>query len=250
MAFFNLRELYAAVKAGEKALSAAESQPESGLIGKICRDLGWYYFALGDTHLSEQMLNRFLDNLDCYPEHAPLVPEVHHNLALVHRQRRRYREAIIAHEQAASLFGQTGNKAYAMLSYRGVIVCHLLQENANAALPYIHLVADYLRFSADPNLAAHHLTDWARYWRLKGDLMTSLAFCEEALIPGRPGSDDHVHAEAALIAAENAFDLGNYAEAPMFASISLNCALNVGHPLLMNRVSAIRRRLHELPALA
>jgi len=245
-AHFYVQDVFAAVKLGERVLELATSTENWEYIGKARFDLGTFYLTLGDTHLARQHLTQFLAELDRYPEAADLEARAHHNLGFIFRQRREYDQALASHQKAVALFHRDQNPRLKMEALRGVIWCHLYAGDPTGAWPYIEQVAAYLRDNHDEGLSASLLTDLACYHRLMGDIKRSMDFCEEALVPGRPGVDDHVLATACVIAGENALDVGRTHEAGMFANLALDYALKAKHPFLMNRASALRRRLYEI----
>lgn len=245
-AHFYVQDVFAAAKLGEKVLELATASGNWEYIGKSRFDLGTFYLTLGDTHLARQHLTRFLTELERYPEAADLEARAHHNLGFIFRQRREYDHALASHQKAVALFQRDQNPRLKMEALRGVIWCHLYAGNPTGAWPYIEQVGAYLRENHDEGLSASLLTDFAYYYRLIGDIKRSMDFCEEALVPGRPGVDDHILATACVIAGENALDVGRTHEAGMFANLALDYSLKAKHPFLMNRASALRRRLHEI----
>lgn len=245
LAHYYLGEVFAAIKLGEKALEAAHSLGARELIGRARYDLGEYYLMLGDTHLAHEHLKEFLAELPQYPEVGALEAKAHHNLALVLRQRREYDQAAAEHRRAAQLFEAAGDDRLHMEAIRGIIWCCLTTEQPSEAWPYIQQLSDHLEKHPDDQLRASLLTDLAYYYRLVGDLKLSMDYCEEVLIPGRPGVDDHILATACILAGETAFDLGHGTEAGKLATLGLDYALKAKGPFLMNRVSALRRRILE-----
>lgn len=246
LANFYLQDVFAAAKLGEKAVELAGSLGDWELIGKTRSDLGTIYSKLGDSHLAREYLLSFLVDLDRYPDLRRSEAAVHHNLGLVYRQRKEYENSLTSHHMAATLFERQGDHRLKVDAIRGVIWCLLTMGDPVAAWPYIEQVSAYVRDHQDEMLSASLLTDLAQYYRLIGDIKTSMDFCEEALVPGRPGVDDHILATASVIAGENALDVGQRREAGMFAGFALDYALKAKHPLLMNRASSLRRRIHEL----
>lgn len=245
LAHYYVQDVFAAAKLGEKALERASAIGEWELIGRARYDLGEFYLTLGDSHLAREHLAQFLSDLPHYPQIQGLEAKAHHNLALILRQRREYEKAITYHETAASLHRRENRDREAMEAVRGIIWCHLAASRPAAAWPYIEQVSMYLQSHSDDGLSASLLTDLAYYHRLSGDIRTSMDFCEEALVPGRPGVDDHILATACVIAGENALDVGQHKEAGMFANLALDFALKAKHPFLMNRASALRRQVAE-----
>lgn len=244
-AHYYLQDVYGAAKLCERALDLAVEQGNAELTGRCRYDLGEIYLALGDLHLAREHLVQFLSGIDQYPALQPLEGKAHHNLALIFRQRREYDNALAAHHLAASLFQRDGNLRQMIEAIRGVIWCHLTMDEPQAAWPCIQQVSAYLQTHQDDRLTASLLTDLAYYYRLVGDTKRSMDFCEEALVPGRPGIDDHILATACAIAGENALDVQQYQEAGMFANLALDYALKARHPLLMNRATSLKRRIKE-----
>ena len=245
-AHYYLQDVYGAAKLCERALDLALELPPAELIGRCRYDLGEIYLTLGDLHLAREHLVQFLSEVDHHPILQPLEGKAHHNLALIFRQRREYENALAAHHLAASLFQRDGNLRQMIEAIRGVIWCHLTMNQPQAAWPCIQQVSAYLQDHQEDRLTASLLTDLAYYYRLAGDTKRSMDFCEEALVPGRPGVDDHILATACAIAGENALDVRRYQEAGMFANLALDYALKARHPLLMNRATTLRRRLQEV----
>jgi len=245
LAHYYVQDVFAAAKLGEKALERATAIGAWELIGRARYDLGEFYLTLGDTHLAREHLLQFLNDLPRYPQAQSLTAKAHHNLALIFRQRREYDKAVTYHEIAAGLHQQKNRNREAMEAIRGIIWCHLAAGHPAAAWPYIEQLSVYLQSHSDDGLSASLLTDLAYYHRLSGDIRTSMDFCEEALVPGRPGVDDHILATACVIAGENALDVRQHKEAGMFANLALDFALKAKHPFLMNRASALRRQIAE-----
>lgn len=248
LAHYYLQEIFAAVKLGERALENALALEAWELIGRARYDLSEFYLTLGDTHQAREHLLEFLTHLDRYPQISSLEAKAHHNLALIFRQRREYENAVASHQMAANLFQRDGNLRLMMESIRGVIWCHLTVGDPDTAWPYIQQLSSYLEHHPDDGLSASLLTDRAYYHRQIGDLKASMDFCEEVLVPGRPGVDDHILATACVIAGENALDVGQPQEARKLADLALDFALKAKGPFLMNRASALRRRIHESEA--
>jgi tetratricopeptide (TPR) repeat protein len=246
LANYYLQEFFAAVNLGERALALATELQDWAAIGTLRYDLGEYYLKLGDLYLARQHLVQCLDEFHRYPESPALRARVYHNLGHVHRCRREYPSALAALQTAVELYGVQGNHRLRMETVRAIIWCYLEASDPDGALPYIDQVATYLQNNPDPALSAGHLTDLAYYHRLKGNTKLSMDFCEEALVPGRPGVDDRILATACVITGENALDLGQHQEARMFASFALDYALKAKHPFLMNLASSLRRRIHEV----
>jgi tetratricopeptide (TPR) repeat protein len=243
LAYYFLQEVIAATKLGEKALELAVKCGNRELIGKSRYDLGEFYLKVGDTHLAKEHLLQFLNELPLYPTCEGLEAKAHHNLALIFRQRRDHEQALTAHQKAATLFEQQGDSRQMMEALRGIIWCHLANGQPHAAWPFIQRISTYLQEHQDDGLSTSQLTDLAYYHRLIGNVHTSMDFCEEALIPDRPGVDEHILATACVIAGENALDVQHTSEARMFATLALDYALKARHPVLMNRASALRRRI-------
>lgn len=245
LANYHLRELYAAIKLAETGLELAQALADTTLAGKLRYDLGEYYLTLGDLHLARLHLEECLHNMAEYRHIPGLEPRVYHNLGLVLRQRRQQPEALHFLHRAVDTYRETGHQRQAIEAVRAVVWCYLDTGAPQDAWPYIQQVAGYLVAHEDPGLSASLLTDLAQYHRLAGDIQASMDFCEEALIPGRPGVDDHILATATVITGENALDIGRYQEAHMFANLAMDYALKAKHPFLMNRAAGLRRRLKE-----
>lgn len=245
LANYYLQEIFGAVKLGEKALELASQLEAWDLIGKLRYELGEFYLTLGDAHMALQHLQQCAADIDRYGDVPGLKAKLHHNLAHVYRHRRDFPRALASLHMAVDLYRQDGHRHLEMEALRAIIWCHLEARNPTAAWPYIQRVAAYLSDQSDPALSAGHLTDLAYYHRLTGDVRTSMNYCEEALVPGRPGVDDRILATACVITGENALDVGRYQEARMFANLAGDHALKAKHPYLMNMASALRKRIHQ-----
>jgi len=239
-------EIFAAIKLCEHALSRARLIQNVELVGRARYDLGEYFLTLGDAHQAREHLLEFLSNLDSYQQLSELEAKAHHNLALVFRQRRDYESSVASHMIAASLFERDGNERMRIESLRGLVWCYLTQGDFLAAFPLIDEISTYLEHHPEPTLSASLLTDLAYYYHQAGNTMRSMEFCEEALMPGRPGVDDHVLATACIIAGENSVDLNRIGQARVFLNMALDYAVKAKGPFLMNRATALRRRLHEV----
>ncbi len=246
LAHYFVQDIFAAIKLGEKALDLANTLGDWELVGRARFDLGEFYLTLGDTHLAREHIQEFLLNLHRYPQVGDLEAKAHHKLALIYRQRKEYENAIASHETAVTLFRLANNERAMVESVRGIAWCYLTTGDPHAAWPYIQQVSDYLLSHHDDELSASHLTDLAFYHRQLGNLKTSMDFCEEALMPGRPGVDDRILASACVIAGENALDLGQNNEARLLANLAMEYALKAKGPFLMNKAAALKRRLHEV----
>lgn len=244
LAHYYVQDIFAAIKLGERALELAHGIGDRELVSRVRFDLGEFYLTLGDTHLAREHIQEFLSHLE-YPKAQELEAKAHHKLALIYRHRKEYDNAIAEHELAVNLFRQGGNLRHMIEAIRGIAWCHLTVGEPESAWPYIQQVSDYLLTHTDEELSASHLTDLAFYHRQMGNLRLSIDFCEEALMPGRPGVDDRILASACVIAGENALDLGQHDEARLLVNLALDYALRAKGPFLMNKASALRRRLHE-----
>ena len=137
-----------------------------------------------------------------------------------------------------------------MEGLRGIVYCHLARNEPEEALTYIQSVEELLEQHPHDRVAASLLTDWAYYYQITGDLKRSMQYCMAVLSPGTPGVDDHVLATAAVIAGENALILDRCEEARVFAHLAEHYALHANQATLMNRATALRRRLYDIGYLA
>ncbi|MBP2019701.1 tetratricopeptide (TPR) repeat protein [Symbiobacterium terraclitae] len=246
VASYYQRDIFAAIKLGEYALTAAEQSADQELITKCRYDLAEYYAVLGDYPRACDHLLTCLNDLQYTPGLVELEARVHHNLALIFRYRRQYDDALGSHHLAVDLLMRCGNWPLLMEGMRGIVYCHLARKEPEEALAYIQNLEQLLEEHPDDQLAASLLTDWAYYYQQTGDLKRSMQYCTAALSPGSPGVDDHVLATAAVIAGENALILERYEEARVFANLAEHYALEARQAALMNRATALRRRLHEM----
>lgn len=246
LAYYYAGEIFAAIKLCEQALDRAQLLQNLELIGRARYDLGEYYLTLGDAHQAREHLLEFLSNLNSYPTLTQLEAKAHHNLALVFRQRRDYESAVASHMIAIRLFDRDGNERMHIESVRGLVWCYLTQGDYISAFPQLEKISAYLERYPEPALSASLLTDLAYYHYQAGNIARSMEFCEEAMMPGRPGVDDHVMATACVIAGENCVELHRINEARVFLNLALDYAVKAKGPFLMNRATALRRRLHEI----
>jgi tetratricopeptide (TPR) repeat protein len=246
LANYYVGEIFAAIKLCEKALDQAQNLRNLELIGRSRYDLGEYYLTLGDAHQAHEQLLEFLSDLDRYPQLSELEAKAHHNLALVFRQRRDYESAIASHTVATGLFERDGNERMRIESVRGLVWCYLTQGDYTAAFPQIEQISTYLELFPEPSLSASLLTDLAYYHHQAGNITRSMEFCEEAMMPGRPGVDDHIMATACIIAGQNCVDLNRAKEAQVFLDLALDYSIKAKGPFLMNWATALRRRLHGM----
>lgn len=248
-ASLNVREFYAAAKHGERAVALAEQLQEPDLLARAHYDLGVTYVHIGDSHMADHHLSTFLamsDQLESDQDRYLAV--AHYNSSRVCRQRRRYPEALAALATAESLFRKIGNDLLAVRCHQDIAWCHLLLGNPDQASPHLQEMEHYLQQHEDADLAADLLCEKALWYRLKGDLPTSAALCEEIFQPGRPGVRAHQLAEAAWIMGENMLAVGRIQEAQIFANMALEHAVKDGWPMGMNLACDLRRRLLDKTA--
>ncbi|MEW8978618.1 MAG: hypothetical protein AB2385_09455 [Symbiobacterium sp.] len=238
--------VFRAIKLGEYALAAAERSDDHELINKCRYNLGEYYLVLGDYPTAYDHLFTCLRDLHQTPWLVDLEARTHHNLALIFRQRRQYDDALGSHHLSVDLFRQCGNWPLLMEGLRGIVYCHLARTEPEEALTYLQNLERLLQEHPNDRVAASLLTDWAYYHQQTGDLKRSMDYCAAALTPGSPGVDDHVLASATVISGENALLLERYEEARVFANLAEHYALNARQPALMNRATALRRKLYDL----
>jgi len=246
MASYYRREVYAAIKLGEYALEVAERTTNWELINKCHFDLGEYYLTLGDYPQAFDHLFKCLNELHRTPHLVEVEAGTHHNLALLFRYRRQYEDAIGSHHLSLDLLRRCGNWPLLMEALRGLVYCYLALDQPEEALPYLQQLERLLQEHPNDQVAASLLTDWAYYYQQTGDLRQSMAFCTRAMTPGLPGQDENVLSTAAVIAGENALVLGRYDEAKLFSNLAMQYALKSRQSALMNRATALRRKLYEL----
>lgn len=245
MASYYQRDVFAAVKLGEKALEVAQRTANWELINKTRYDLAEYYLSVGDYAQSHDHLIRFLIDLQHCPSLSWMEAWAHHNLALIFRYRHQYESALSSHHLSADIFQRLGDSLRMMEAWRGIIWCHLELNQTEEALPYLCRLNHHLKKHPHDHLAASLMTDWAYYCRKTGNLRASMSYCLEALSPGRPGVDEHIMSTAAAIASENALELDRLDEARIFANLAEDFAMRAKHSALMNRATQLRRRLLE-----
>lgn len=244
LAEYSLQNLFSALRWAEKAIELATVAENAGLIAALRLDLGEFCFSLGDYHRAHENLVECLAGLPFAPRDEALEAKALLTLGLVLRRRRDYVPALASLEEAAQLSERAGHFQRQVDTLRAMIAIHLETNHPTVARPLIERVSALLRENPDARLWASHLTDLALYHRLLGDISTSTDFCEEALVPGRPGVNDEVLAAASVIAGDNALDVGRYEEACQFASLALEHSLQAKQPYLLNRTAALRRRIH------
>jgi tetratricopeptide (TPR) repeat protein len=247
LAHYHLQEVFAAIKLGERALELAQCLGSWELIGKSRYSLGEFYLTLGDYPMAYEFVMGFLSDLDRYPTlDKSLEAWAHHKLGLIFRFRTQYQKSLASHHVAAGLHQRNGDVHAVVEALRGVVWCHLKMGEPHEAWPYIQQVSKLLQEHPHDRLLANLLNDMAYYYQQIGDLKTSMNYCAEALVPGRPGVNDQILATACVIAGENALALNRREEARIFANLADEFALRAKHPTLMNRAVSLRRSLYEL----
>jgi len=245
LAHYSLQGVFAAVKLGEVALGLAQKLSDGELSARLRVELAEFYLALGDTHMAREHLFRCEEEpATCGPQPA-LKARLKQDRGQMHRLRKEYDEAAASLLEAADLYGREGSHRQALEALRAVVASYLEGGRPGLAWPVLERVSACLQEHPDEELSALHVTDLAHYYRLVGDLRVSMNFCEEALIPGRPGVDDRVLATASAIAGANALDLGSRQEAQSFAELAMEYAIRSKLPHLMNQASALRARLQQ-----
>ncbi|MFZ5815012.1 MAG: hypothetical protein ACOY93_06875 [Bacillota bacterium] len=245
-AHYYLQEIFAAIKLAERGLESAQNLGSWELIGNLRYDLGEFHLTLGDYHEAYNHLMGFLTDLSQYPSLQNLEGWAHHKIGIIFRHRRQYESALDSHHLAVGIHSRLGDMHAAMEGLRGVIWCHLTMGQPEKAWPYIQRISAFLQENPDERLAASLLNDTAYYHQQTGDIKASMDFCAEAMVPGRPGVDDHILATACVIAGENAVLMARREEANIFTNLAQEYALRAQQPALMNRAVSLRRQLHQM----
>ncbi len=241
-ACLELRECYAAVKLLELAIDFGKRSGDWDVVGRARHNLGAAYLWLGDYSQAEQVLNRWLRDLQRYQHLQHAQAEVYVNLGILYRHRH--------HNAAALAYYAMGQELFTQLEqWRGVVHCllnsawiHLMERRSAEAARVLETAGQYLQSIPDADLQAHFFCMRALLARIQEDYPASMAYCEE-IFAGRPGASDYHLSEAAWIAGENALDLGRMPEARIFASLAMKYALQARYPMLMNLACDLKAKI-------
>jgi tetratricopeptide (TPR) repeat protein len=243
IAKFHLQEFWGSMKLAERALAIPEATPET--VGMAALMVGLNGIETGDISIATEHLERAMEILSTTPALKQQEGVIHHNLALANRARRDWEKANMHFEWAAHIFAKTGEMAKALDCYRGAAWCYLIQEEVDRAELLTGKIEAYVRDHAnvDPRWYTILLVDKAFAYLCRGQYGEAIAFCEEVSAPGRVGVSDEQKTEACWIAGEAAFRLGHLDQAALFADYTIDWALKVQWPYMMNKGNDLRRRV-------
>jgi tetratricopeptide (TPR) repeat protein len=242
-AALSLRDLFAAIRLGERAIAKAQEAGDRTAQSGAHLTVGQAYALIGDPGVAEQHLEAFLAIRPA--EMARWDGLAHQALARAYLQQRAYPAAIERLERAVELhqaWGQLGDRARAAID---LARCYLAVGAPSLAASHLDWVGHYLSDSPSPELTADLLCCRALQARLEGDIAESARLCQELFVPDRPGVTSHHVGEAAWIMGENALGMAHLEEAHLFAEWAMEHAMRVNSPNLMNRILLLKRRIAE-----
>lgn len=234
-----LKDLFGAVRSGEKALACGIETVDPVLELPVRFDLGCAYTQIGDGHLATEHLRAFLAEAPADPAWQPAVGTAYYNLSLLARQRKQWAQAIDLLRRAAELL-EPARQSQAALD---LAWCHLMLGRHDLAVTCLTRAEQLLLQEPCDHLMADLLFHRALCHRLRGELGASTALCQELFLPGRPATGSAALAHAAWIMGENGLDLGHPAEAMLFANLALDQAVKANLPSVMNLAGDLRRRI-------
>ena len=242
-----LKDVFAAVKHGERALSYAVAAQDHVLLAQSHYDVGISYVHLGDFHLAETHLNSFLSMSDRMgTKEKGMKAAARFNLARVHRSRKDYERATDELRIAISLFQDLDMQSMVARCHLDIAWGLLLAGRTDDAMPYKQLLNRYVcTHPEDDELVADSLTlDAVLHWK-KGDLAGAGYYCEMVFRPDFSGVTDHHLAEVSLVMAEMTLQCGCVAEARVFSAMAESHAIRAEWSLGIGLVADLRRRLAE-----
>lgn len=239
----HLQDFFAGAKVAERALAIPEATPDTQ--GMACFMAGVHYANIGDTHLTIQHNEQFLNYVDASERCKRQEPNAHFNMAVAYRQRREYSFAIGHYEMAARIYTETGRISRAMLCHRDIAWCYMTIGDTDRALPFLKRIEEWVAETENPEFRVFAIVDKAMYHFSTGQYSKALAHCEEVFAPGRSDVTPDNLTEACWIAGECALAGGQLHEANIFANLTLDHALKAKWPFMMNRGSDLRRRVNE-----
>ncbi len=245
-AALQLKDLFGAVRHGEKALTHAQETGDSTLMATVRFDLGCAYTQIGDGHLASSHLLAYLQAQPPDRLSRSHIGTAYCNLAQIARQRKQWAEAI-GWLLKAREFAESANHAALELD---LAWAHLMLGLPDLAQGHLAEAEHHLDDHPDERLTTGLLYHRALYHRLKGELATSTALCQELFTPGRRATGNQPLAYAAWVMGENALDLGHPSEAMLFVNLALDHAVKGNLPPVMNLAGDLRRRISSAIANA
>jgi tetratricopeptide (TPR) repeat protein len=243
IAKFRLQEFWGSLKLAERAMNIpAASQ---GTVGMSALIAALNEIEIGDYALAISHLEMAMERVDSAGDLRRQEGVIHHNLALAYRAKRDWDKANMHYEFAAHVFSQKDEMALALECYRGAAWCYLTQGDAPRAEGLIAKIEAYVDShpNVDPRWYTILLVDRAYAKLCRGEPDEAIALCEEVCAPGRVGVEDFLRTEASWIAGEAALVLGQLDQAALFADYTIEWALKVQWPAMMNRGNDLRRRV-------
>lgn len=234
-----LNDFHAAIDLMERAIPHALKAKDWDCLGFLRSDLGGAYTAVGDVEAGVDQLKAYLLDTSRYSTAREQHGKVLFNLALAHRYKRRYPEAIAQYEAAidwSTLHGHTREKAMAHQNLAW-LYCTIGQPiEARCHLE----VADTFREVLSPSFDAEQICCWAIYYWTVGDIGHAIDCAQEILLADRPGVDAHHRGQAAVISGRIAVLVGWERQARLCLNAAIEAAVEAEDPPLANDCSALR----------
>jgi tetratricopeptide (TPR) repeat protein len=245
IAKFRLQEFWGSLKLAERAMNIPAAT--KGTVGMGALMIALNEMEIGDYAQAIDHLQTAMD-LSIEANSEDLLRQegvIHYNMALAHRARRDWDKANMHFEFAAHVFSRKGDMERALDCYREAAWCFLTQGDPTPAVGLITKIEAYVQGHPDVDAQwyVRLLVDKAYAKLCLGEIEEAVALCEEVCTPGRVAVDDELRTQASWIAGESALLLRQYDQAAFFADFTIDLAMKVQWPSMMNRGNDLRRRV-------
>lgn len=249
-AAYRLDDAMAAIHLAQKAVLYATSAGEAETEGRAWFRLIGAQIMAGDHQEALDAAERFLSGLpDRWPQlEDPFAGQALCNVAMTHRNRRRYPEALQAYWQALIRFQRYGDVPDEILCRQEMAWLLIRQGDLDDAEQHLEAAGALLSSSTPGHLAVYQLTHEA-YLRLhQGRTAEAVELAEEVLTPGRAHVSQASRAAALMIAGTAALRTGCTAAARTMLKLAQEAATQSGLAAIMNFVGELAAELQRSEA--
>jgi hypothetical protein len=239
-------KIFPALEYAKRAEEQAILAGNDVLLGRIWSNLIACCMDIGDTHLAVEYGEKWLANIDRFPELRSQTAKVHFNLAQTFRVRKEFSRMFEHFDLGMTYIGDM--PVSLRVHFHQVYAWCLYSHERIAEGDFQAQRAGELVEESDvEGIREHLLLKGYRAYQM-GDVQNAMHICEEFIVPDAPTTKRQEFWALWMIGMA-ACDFGNFEHGMAISALTLDLATSIKHSEFINRASELRRRAYRLGTL-